>query len=138
MSETFIAVIDNEPMANILSDELNRRAGYCGDPHLSPPWRVNSEAELCALKSGHPLLPPRNAAASAFIRKLAKESITDVDLAERYEQISDEMDKDEFAEIRGRLLGDLGFRWFPESADEVLKELLLVLIDPERLVDRAA
>lgn len=96
-------------MANVLSFELNKTAD----------WRVR--------KAERHFNDPRNEAAAQLLRKLAAESTTDSAAAERYESIFEEIVPQKFSDIHSELLGGIGFRWIPSSADDVLKALLVEL-----------
>lgn len=98
-------------MTNVLSFELNKTAD----------WRMR--------KAERHFDDPRNEAAAQLLRKLATESTTDAAAASRYEGIFEEIDHQKHSDIHSELLGGIGFRWMPDTVDDVLKALLVELED---------
>ena len=92
-------------MTNVLSFELEKTAS----------WR-DRKAER------HPE-DWRNAVAAKRLRELA-DSQCDASLSDRYDDLTNEVAPHTQGEILSGRLGDIGFRWDPESVDDVLTAIV--------------
>ena len=93
-------------MTNVLSFQLKRTES----------WRER-KAERFANDA-------RNLTAVKLLRELADDKIMETEAADRYERLHEEIDPSEFGEVVSDAMSEIGFSWFPKTADEVILDLV--------------
>lgn len=66
----------------------------------------------------------RNLAAVKLLRELADDKIMETEASDRYERLYEEIDPSEFGEVVSDAMAEIGFSWFPKTADEVILDIV--------------